>query len=372
MYKVNFIVGTQALYDAVSNKDTNSLYFISDTQRIYKGNVEVTQSVFPVVNFPENGIENKIYIHKNTLEVKIYSEGSWFTVNPGYAMTVETMKDAANGGKLATIDAIKDYIDEILAECAKNYFQDVQFDKTDGKVQFIGSEAGTVLKEAQLEGVAHDATFDSTNLRITIPQYGKDDLVVDIPRDNFLTDAYYDEAYNFEDSTTGPAIVLVVKTEGSDTDKRIAIPASAMTNDYTAGKTDTIQVEIGTDHKIKARLIIDASTSDGTLTIWDATAKKLGTTGVRINNDTTQEMGNSNEHIPTAAVVAAAIRKAYEELAGSLLAEGNANEVVISTANGIVRSGVVIGGATLSDSPDAVTLATEAAVLDAISWKTLA
>jgi hypothetical protein len=372
MSKVNFIGGTQALYDAIAQKDPNSLYFISDTQRIYKGDVEFTQNVYPVVNFPEIGIEKKIYIHKNTLEVKVYEAGEWLVVLPGYIKTVDNMADSANGGKLATIDAIKDYVDTVLDARVEALFKSVEWDNEDGKLLFAGADPKTVVGEAQLEGVAHDASFDSTNLRITIPQYGKDDLVIDIPKDNFLEDAYYDKAYDFEDGTVGPAIVLVVKTDGTDESKKIAVPASAMTNDYTAGKTDTIQVTIDDTHKIKARLLIDANTSDGVLMIWDNDGKKAGTVGVKIDNDTSTEMGESNEKVPTAAVIAAAIKKAVGELAGSLLPEGNEKEIVISTVNGIVRSGKIIGGATLSDSPNADTLATEAAVLDAISWKTLA
>lgn len=371
MNKVNFVGATQALYNAVVTKDNDSLYFISDTQRIYKGAVDCTQNIYPVVNFPAAGVDNKIYIHVNTLETRIYDEGAWKVVSPGFVKTVETMKDAANGGKLATIDAIKGYIDEILDARVADLFNTVGFDATTGEIVLSG-EGASSTKKVQLEGVAHDATYDATNLTITIPQYGKEDLVVNIPRDNFLTDAYYDAKYDFEDGTVGPAIVLVVKTEGSEETKKIAVPAAAMANDYTGYVGNNIEVIVKDNHQLRAKLRIDPSTSDGVLMIWDASAKHVGTVGVKINNDESSEMGNSNESIPTAAVIAAAIKKACEDVSGNLLPEGNENEVVISTAHGIIRSGMVFGGATLSSNPNAQTLATEAAVLDAISWKALA
>lgn len=371
MNKVNFVGGTQALYNAIVTKDPNSLYFISDTQRVYKGDVDVTQSVIPVINFPESGITGKIYVHKNTLETRIYDEGAWKTVDPGFIKTLDQLKDAANGGKLATIDAFKAYVDEVIDARTSHLYSQAGFDNTNGNLGFRGT-AEDSQKLVQLLGVAHDAAYDATNLKITIPQYGKDDLVIDLPKDNFLTDAYFEKEYDFEDGKIGPAIVLVVKTEGSTDEKKLAIPAAAMANDYTAGKTDSIQVTIDDSHKIKARVIIDPTTSDGTLMIWDNTNKKMGTVGVKVNNNTAADMGNSNEFIPTAAVVAAAIRKACDEITGGLLSEGNENEIVLSTVHGIVRSGKVIGGATLSDNPNADTLATEAAVLDAISWKSLA
>lgn len=369
--KVNFVSGTQALFNSIQSKDSNSLYFITDTKRIYKGDVDVTQSVIAVTNFPANGISNKIYVHSNTLETRIYYDGVWKVLTPGFIQTLDEMKSDENKAKLATIDAIKGYIDEMLAERSANLFNDIEFDKENGWVKLSG-DGEMSEKSAELTGVAHGVTYDPSNVRITIPQYGEEDLVINLPRDNFLTDAYYDKQYDFEDGQVGPAIVLVVKTDGTEESKKLAIPASAMANDYTAGKTDTISVEIDDSHKIKARLIIDANTSDGTLTIWDSVNKKLGTVGVKINNNTDEEMGESNESIPTAAVIAAAIKKAASEITGGLLTAGNENEVVISTANGIVRSGKIIGGATLSENPDANTLATEAAVLDAISWKSLA
>lgn len=371
MSKVNYIVGTQALFNAIATKDANALYFITDTQRIYKGNVDFTQNVFLVDNFPANGVDNKIYIHKNTGEVQVYHDGSWQAVNPGYVQTIESLKDAANGGKLATVNAIKGYIDEMINGGTSALFQDVGWNKEQGKIQFKGADGTTVLKESQLEGVSHDATYDATALRITIPQYGKDDLVIDLPKDNFLSDAYFEKDYTWTDGSVSPAIVLVVNT-GNDELKKIPVPAAAMTNDYTAGKTSTIQVSIDDSHKIKARLIIDTNTSDGVMMIYDSTTGKVGTNGIKIENDPSADLCKCNKCIPTAAVVAAAIKRAVGEVTSSLLAEGNADEVVISTTNGIVRSGVKIGGATLSEMASATTLATEAAVLEAISWKVLA
>lgn len=370
MNKVNFVGGTQALYNAIVTKDPDALYFISDTQRIYKGDTDVTQAVIPVLNFPASGVADKLYIHKSTLETRIFEDGAWLTVDPGFVKTLEDLENAANGGKVATIDAFKAYVDKAMDARVAALFDDAGFDDVNGNIGFHRNGEAD-LRLIQLTGVAHGPSYDATNLRITIPQYGKDDLVIDLPKDNFLTDAYFSKDYDFKDGTIGPAIVLVVKAEDGDP-KELAIPASAMANDYTAGKTDTIQVTIDADHKIKARVIIDAKTSDGTLMIWDDVGKKMGTVGVKINNNTAADMGDSNEVIPTAAVIAAAIKKASNEITGGLLTEGNPNEVVISTEHGIVRSGMVIGGATLSNTPNANTLATEAAVLDAISWKSLA
>lgn len=375
MSKVNFVGGTQALFDAVTPKDTNTLYFISDTQRIYKGDIDFTQNVIPVANFPDAGVENKIYIHRNTLETRVFVDGEWKVVLPGYVQTIEDLQDAANGGKLATIDAIKAYIDTVLTARVEAIFQDAQFDNETGDIQFYGTDEEEMVKAVKLEGVAHDASFDADNLKITIPQYGKEDLVINIPKDQFLKDAYYAAEYTFEDGTKGPAIVFVVETAG-ETTKEIAVPAEAMTNDYRATSTNSIQITIDDEHNIQAQIKVQPNTergyADGFLTVYNQNRGMIYNTGVKVDNNTDADMEESNTVIPTGAVVAAAIRKAVEALGAQLLDHGNAGEVVISTEDGIVRSGVVIGGAELSANPNAQTLATEAAVMDAISWKTLA
>ena len=114
-------------------------------------------------------------------------------------------------------------------------------------------------------------------------------------------------------------------------------------------------------------------------------------------------MGAAATDVPTANVIAAAISTAVQAAQGTLesavsaleeevgelsasigeletavaaaitsMGAGNADEIVLSTATGgIKRSAKKIGGATLAASPDANTVATEAAVSAAFSWQAL-
>ncbi|MBQ3184952.1 MAG: hypothetical protein IJB54_03080, partial [Firmicutes bacterium] len=58
-------------------------------------------------------------------------------------------------------------------------------------------------------------------------------------------------------------------------------------------------------------------------------------------------------------------------ISSSILGEGNADEVVVSTASGITRSGKTIGTA-ISDNPSENVIATEKMLADAMSWEPLA
>ena len=88
--------------------------------------------------------------------------------------------------------------------------------------------------------------------------------------------------------------------------------------------------------------IIDGSAEDaGKLVVVDSTGKALAVGSIQPANILTKISGTENDIV-------------------SLAADGS-----------IKDSGAKIGGATLSDTPDSTTVATEAAVADAIAWRAL-
>lgn len=56
MAKVRFRYGTKAEYDALSEKDPNSLYFISDQHSIYKGDELFASGIMPNLEYPDDAI----------------------------------------------------------------------------------------------------------------------------------------------------------------------------------------------------------------------------------------------------------------------------------------------------------------------------
>ena len=61
---VNFKQGTFAAYAALENKDVNTLYFLTDTHEIMKGEVNYSASVIFAneAPTPEDAIPNKLYV----------------------------------------------------------------------------------------------------------------------------------------------------------------------------------------------------------------------------------------------------------------------------------------------------------------------
>ena len=292
---------------------------------------------------------------------------------PGY-LTDGANWATADSNKLATIGLIKAGIKDAI----DNINVTLSFDNTTGKIS-VGSNEGV-----QLANVAHDPVYDATNLKITIPVYGKDDVVINIPKDKFVTAGVY--------NTVTKNIELTIQGQ----DEKVLIPASDLVDVYTANNTDkNITVTI-TDNTISASLTIDpiatnALTYSDKGFLVDTTSKldKLtdsvggkiviskadGTvqeSTIAIN--TTEDLGTSTVTIPTENVITNAITTAINTAGKGKIDTviGKENNIVIFGTDGAIKdSGVKIGGAIISDTPDELTLATEAAVTDALSWKEL-
>ena len=110
MAQVLFRTGTKSQYNDLGTKDSSTLYFITDTHEIFKGETNYTDSVIVVTAFPSSDIlQGKLYVNSSTLECKIYVGSSWVTINPGYVTTIDG-SGTTNDAKLATIAAIKAYV----------------------------------------------------------------------------------------------------------------------------------------------------------------------------------------------------------------------------------------------------------------------
>lgn len=301
----------------------------------------------------------------------------------------------------------------------------------------FGNSTGSISlgdRSATLDNVAHSPTYDATNLKLTIPVYGGSDVVVNIPKDKFVTAGKYYDVY--PEGATGETaqhqvIVLTIENQTEP----VIIPASSLVNILTAESTNTITMQISDDDKISASVKIDPS-SDNAITssasgikvdlsgkmdaITGATGGKIAVTDANGNVDesafaiqSTGELSSMTANdIPVATVIAAAINAVQTTIsqgkldkltgsttdAGKLVVvgadgasitfgaltiqdiqtalankvdkiTGTENDIVTLGANGAIKdSGKVAGGATLAATPDANTLATEAAVNAAMSW----
>lgn len=295
--------------------------------------------------------------------------------------------------------------DEITQEFAGTVV-DVLYSDSNGVLTLTCYDGSTV--ERALNGVAHDPAYE--NLTIRIPVFGKPDLVIDIPKGSSIGDMEIVEKYEISPGVFVPALVITEYIEGEA--HEIATDVSALYNLFKqVEETSTINMYIDSDlGSLKASvkisdmpnnilnvdrtgLYVDVSgkvdkvdMTDGYLLVSDGLGGfiKAGN-GITVKDS--GDMGTSDRVVPTANVIAAAIQAAIDatiidvtrhlheldERVSSLernsVGVGAPGQVVVSTNFGVTRSGYDIGNDVLSG--DGTSLATEKAVVDAISWKAL-
>ena len=430
MGKVNFKAGTLAQYTTLQSKSADTLYFLTDAKKIMKGDIDVTENIVVVTNFDgsaggvavENAFEGKFYINVTTFECRIKSGAAWIVMSPGYITDGTNFAQSGNDGKFATIAAIKAYITEQIAGITGGtaFVKGVTWDSTNHAL--LVDKGGEAPTSVALSGMAYTPTWDAGTLKLTIPVVGGNDVVINFPKDNFVRSGRYEADYPVGD---GPAIVLVVNGGSGTEDQEVIIPAASLVDVYTGEASNDITVTVGEDHKITATVKIDPA--EGNALVSSATGLKVDISGKAdkltaaaaahilvgsangnladggVSLKTSGDMGAAATDVPTANVIAAAISTAVQAAQGTLesavsaleeevgelsasigeletavaaaitsMGAGNADEIVLSTATGgIKRSAKKIGGATLSTSPDANTVATEAAVSAAFSWQAL-
>lgn len=385
--RVIFRAITQSAYDSLDPKDVNTLYFVTDSGRIYKGSSDVTYCI-SVGSTPEVGsaVKGKLYIDSTSLAMAVTMNGtSWLQLSPGY-LTDGTEWAAADSKKFATIGLIKKGIEEAV----NNIDLTAYFENSTGTVK-VGQE-GT---GAVLTGVAHDVQYDSSQMKITIPVYGGTDVVVNIPKDKFVTAGQFYADYPEEgEPTHHNVIVLTIDNQAEP----VIIPAEALVNIYTADNTGKdITVIISEDNKVSASVKIDPTGGNALTTsasglkvdvsgkmdkIQSATGAKIAITQAdgSVSESTYSilsdgSMGSDATVIPTANLIASAIASAINGLNVNNKVDkvvGTVDNLIGFAAEGAIKdSGKKSGGATLAESPDANTLATEAAVKSAVDNATI-
>lgn len=382
MATVKFFAGTLEQYTGLGVKDTNSLYIIEDVGRIYKGDKNVTSDTSLVTSVPDTLQADKVAI------VQVSASGqTMYDIYVGNASNVPVKvqpgvvsdatdfdNDSTFGSYTATVSAIKTFVNKAVQEAtsgASAAFINASF--SDGTLTFVPADSSG-NKTVELTNVAHGIQWDAAQFKLTIPQYGvEEDVVINIPKDFFLQSGEYIEDHEFTpdegEPYHSPAIHLVVNVQGGEagTKQDIYIPVKELVDTYTVASTNTVTLTMTPQHEISANVKFDTTTvQTGDEHILVKTATGIAETTKSLND--------------IAGDISTAVNAAKGEINENLPGAGEADKVIISTANGMTRSTAGIGGAALNGTPNATTLATEKAVSDtintrietALTWNTIA
>lgn len=164
---VTFYALTQQAYDSIGSPTQTTLYFTTDTGRIYKGTTDVTGHVIVGTSIPEvaQAVQGKLYINSDTFEAKVTVDGNnWVNLSPGYITTGSEWSQVTNDAKLGTIAVIKATIRDALATIDLSTKIDKVTGATDNNLPVLTAEGGLSDSGKKIGGATLAGTTDENTL----------------------------------------------------------------------------------------------------------------------------------------------------------------------------------------------------------------
>lgn len=147
MALVKFVTDSAANFISLSQKDEDTLYFITDQQKIYKGSTLFSGGVYTAVaQYPEHGEINTIYVNTTDGSVRYWN-------GTGYQQMVKPTKTAISGAgddlSFPTTKAIVDYVATKIQDLDVSAIAG-RLDTIEGQIATInGSGEGSIKKGLQ-------------------------------------------------------------------------------------------------------------------------------------------------------------------------------------------------------------------------------
>ena len=226
MSQVQFFAITDAQYAALAVKDSGTLYFLTDINRIFKGTVPYSHPVELVTEFPAAGLVGTVYVNTATKEAKAWNGTAWVTIQ----MAINTViGDAASDDEVPTAKAVKSYVDTAIegVVAGGGAVTDVTYANKTITVK-KGTNSTTPL---QLTGLVDGAEYDSASGKLTFTTNGGTPIEINLPVEQFLAAAAYDAETH---------VLSLTMTDGSKFD----VDLGDLIDMYEAGDTESISVDV--------------------------------------------------------------------------------------------------------------------------------
>lgn len=248
MGKVSFSIGTSARYQEITTKDTDTLYFLTDTLQVFKGNSEYTKSCKLVTSLPNTseGIQGIIYINTSDYTLHVFNGTSFVQITKGYATSISA---TPTNNDVPTTKAVADYVTNKIADVVGGvgtFVTDVTYYADTGSLS-VAKGADPVI--TTLAGVVNRPTYDSSTRKITLPVFGGDALVIELGKDAFVERG----SYNSDTKT-----IDLVLTSGDE----VIIPVGSLVDIYTGVATASTTVTVSSDNKISVDVKLSAKANN--------------------------------------------------------------------------------------------------------------
>ena len=163
MALVKFVAGSASQFASLDAKDQDTLYFITDERRIYKGDVPYSGGIYTTVTeFPQSGVVNTLYINTNTGQVSYWNGTTYQTV---VAATGKTISDTGDDNHLATTKAVVDYVTAQLTDLDVSALEgrvdtlETEMDAAQASITTITGDGEGSIAKAKTDAIAAAKTY---------------------------------------------------------------------------------------------------------------------------------------------------------------------------------------------------------------------
>lgn len=205
---VEFVITRSDYYKAMLYHPENKLYFLADTEELYRGDVPFSTSImFYDGDLPSEGAERKLYINNESHEGYVYEDNTWVKILTQYKIVSEITGDPSELEGLVNVTALKKFMDTALS--------DMKYNEEEHSLDYMQNGKN---KQVVIDGLITEAEFDKYEHKIIFKDVnGKPQFNVVIPKDNFPLSGHYDPDTQ--------CIVLVMRSDENDEPYEITIPA---------------------------------------------------------------------------------------------------------------------------------------------------
>ena len=247
---VNFVITDAAGFSTIGSKNTDTLYFVEDTRKIYKGDTEYGIKFGSVANGGWDSIENKdtntIYREEGTFHLRMWSGTQWINLSLPVQSTVT---DSVY--ELASNSAIRDYVEGKLTDLGVSALEgridtlETEMDTAQGDITTIKGQITTINGEG--EGSIKKAASDAQTAAVaTAKSYTDQEVakkanlehtheIVDV---DGLQDALDGKANATHTHTTAQVDGLDATLAGK-ANKATTLAGYGITDAYTTTQTDS-------------------------------------------------------------------------------------------------------------------------------------
>lgn len=247
MSNIKFLYGNKQNFNDLSEKDNDTLYFITDTLQLFKGTNEYTKSCKMVSSLPTtNQIQGIIYINITDFTLHAFNGTDFVQLTKNCASSISA---SPSNNSVPTEKAVADYVTSKISDLINsggNFVTDVTYTPSSGTLEV---EKGGVPTTTVLTGIVNAPTYDSNTRTITLPVFGGDSLVIALGKDAFVKSGSYNEL--------NKTIDLVLTS-----DDKVSIPVGSLVDIYTGIATSTTTTSVSADNKISVSVKVSATANN--------------------------------------------------------------------------------------------------------------